>query len=146
MSGNKHSQLLLLFLYAIMHAMSPTGKESAQIALWAGALTQFISAVTLFSTFQCLDRFATLHVCLERTNRFLLANTMCDSLGAPARDEVRRLLIDIVACAPMLTVDGSAQVLTEPSGSTQTEASTGLRLPQTATPISGTQSTRPNSC
>jgi hypothetical protein len=106
---------MLFFLYAILHAMSPGGRESAQIGLWAGALTQFIAAVNFLLYFRVARQFATFHVCLERTNRFLLANTMCESLDPPTKDEVRKVLVDIVACAPMLTLDGSAEARGAPT-------------------------------
>jgi hypothetical protein len=92
------------FAYAIVHSMTPSGNE-ARVGLWAGGLSQFISAINFFLYFKVARQFATFHVCLERTNRFLLANTMCDSLQSPRKDEVRAALADIIACAPMLTLD-----------------------------------------
>ncbi|MGH9421610.1 MAG: hypothetical protein ACRD3J_16660, partial [Thermoanaerobaculia bacterium] len=91
---------MLFFLYAAMS----TGKQ-ADTLLWAGGLTQFISAVNFFLYFKVARQFAMFHVCLERENRFLLANAMCESLDHPMKNEARKALIDVMAHAPMLSLD-----------------------------------------
>lgn len=104
---------MLFFLYAISQQMSATVSASSKIGLAAGSLAQFISGVNFYLYFRAARQFASFHVCLERTNRFIFANTICDTLAPPARDEVRKSLIATIASAPMLsveTVTGSARI------------------------------------
>jgi hypothetical protein len=63
---------MLLFFYAAALAMPRrSAPQSVNITLWAGGLTQFISAVSFFLYFKAARQFATFHVCLERMNRYL---------------------------------------------------------------------------
>jgi hypothetical protein len=97
---------MLFFLYAILQAMSNgVSDKGSWIGLLAGVLAQFISGVNFYLYFNAARQFATFHICLERTDRFLIANTICEQLGDSARDEVRRALVDVIASAPMLSLD-----------------------------------------
>jgi hypothetical protein len=96
---------MLFFLYAIAHTMTVGGTDTSRIGFLAGALSQFISAVNFYLYFKASRQFASFHVCLERTNRFLLANAMCEKLEQPGRDQSRRELVQIIASAPMLTFE-----------------------------------------
>jgi len=94
----------LFFLLAAWYGMEKD--EKAWIGIIAGALTQVISAINFYLYGRAARQFATFHICLERTNRYLLANTLCDNLQPPLKDQVRRELIQVVSNAPMLTLDG----------------------------------------
>jgi hypothetical protein len=96
---------MLFFLYAIWQTMSHGVSGSSWIGIAAGALTQFISGVNFYLYFKASRQFASFHICLERTNRFLLASTIAETLDGPARNEVRRALVDTIAAAPMLTLE-----------------------------------------
>ncbi|MET0397927.1 MAG: hypothetical protein ABW277_14030 [Longimicrobiaceae bacterium] len=95
------------FVYAawlIMEGGYKTG--SATLPLIAGALVQIISGINFLLYGRAARQFAAFHICLERTNRFLLANTLCENLACPTqRDRMRSQLICIVANAPMLTLE-----------------------------------------
>lgn len=93
----------LFFLYAVLRAMS--SENGVWIGIAAGALVQVISAINFYLYGRAARQFASFHICLERTNRFLLANTLCEQLASPLQDQVRQDLIKIVASAPMLTLD-----------------------------------------
>lgn len=95
----------LFFLSAAWYGMARD--EQAWIGIVAGALTQVISAINFYLYGRAARQFATFHVCLERTNRYLLANTLCENLQMPLRDQVRHELIQVVANAPMLTLDAT---------------------------------------
>jgi hypothetical protein len=96
---------MLFFLYAIANSMLPDMSKSSLIGLVAGALAQLISAVNFYLYFKAARQFATFHICLERTNRFLLANTIAETLDGAAREDVRRALVETIASAPMLTLE-----------------------------------------
>jgi hypothetical protein len=96
---------MLFFVFAIWRGMSSDGTQQASLGVIAGTLVQVISGINFYLYARAARQFGAFHVCLERTNRFLLANTMCEKLSAPARDEMRAELTRLVATAPMLTLD-----------------------------------------
>jgi hypothetical protein len=95
------------FLYAAWNMMPQNGRPSsnAYISLIAGALVQVISAINFYLYAKAARQFSGFHVCLERTNRFLLVNTLCENLGDGHKDKIRVELIRVIANAPMLTPD-----------------------------------------
>jgi hypothetical protein len=97
----------LFFLIAAWYGMArnENAYANAWIGVVAGALTQVISAISFYLYGRAARQFATFHICLERTNRYLLANTLCENLGLPLRDKVRHELIGVISNAPMLTLD-----------------------------------------
>jgi hypothetical protein len=93
------------FVYAAHQGMN-SGLNEASIGLIAGALIQVISGISFYLYSKTARQFSSFHICLERTNRFLLANTLCENLKNPdKKDSLREELIKIVANAPMLTID-----------------------------------------
>jgi len=93
---------IAFFVWAIWHQMSvPTG-EQLTLKLVAGGLIQMISGTIFVLYGRATRQFGSFHVCLERTNRFLLANTICETLSATMRDDIRKELISIIARAPMV--------------------------------------------
>jgi len=96
---------MLFFLFGISQTMRLGGNDSSRIGFWAGALAQFISAVNFYLYFKAARQFASFHICLERTNRFLLANTIAETLEPATRDDVRRMLVTTIATAPMLSLE-----------------------------------------
>jgi hypothetical protein len=106
---------MLFFLYATQ-AMTHVGKvDSSTIGIVAGGLAQFISAVNFYLYFKAARQFASFHICLERTDRFLIANTICEQLQPPLRDEARQALVKLVATAPMLTLEAATGKTREPA-------------------------------
>lgn len=96
----------VFFVYAAWQTMAEPGLDQAYISLIAGALIQVISGISFYLYFRTAKQFSSFHICLERTNRFLLANTLCQNLESPERkDAMREALIKTVADAPMLTLD-----------------------------------------
>ena len=95
---------VLFFGYAVWVGMSSGTARPAYISAGAGALIQVISGINFYLYARAARQFGAFHVCLERTNRFLLANSLCEKLDAPYRDEMRAELTRLVANAPMLTV------------------------------------------
>jgi hypothetical protein len=93
----------LFFIGAVAMTFIMNSWPSAFLSVVAGALIQVISALNFYLYNRASHQFASFHICLERTNRFLLANTMNDNLGDANKDPMRMELIRIVANAPMLT-------------------------------------------
>jgi len=93
----------MFFIFAAWNVMER--RETVLVGVVAGALTQVISGINFYLYGRASRQFASFHICLERTNRYLLANTLCENLEPPLRDQVRHELIDVISKAPMLTLD-----------------------------------------
>jgi hypothetical protein len=96
-------------------AQAANAGSPATIRSWviAGSVLGLIAAISLFSYTRSSRRLGLFHVGLERTNRFILADALCEKLEATRQDYVRQTLVDVVAQAPMLTIDGAAQRVPE---------------------------------
>jgi hypothetical protein len=92
----------IFFLAAIVFAWT-NRTETGWITVIAGALIQVISGVNFYLYRKASDQFASFHVCLERTQRYTLANLVCENLK-DNQDTARAELIRVMANAPMLTL------------------------------------------
>lgn len=96
---------VVFFLIAVIFQMNEN-KNYATLSVIAGSIIQVISAINFFLYGKAAQQFATFHICLERTNRYIIANCICDSMtNSEKKDEVRRELIVEMSKAPMLTLD-----------------------------------------
>ncbi len=78
----------------------------AMLSLIAGTLVQVISGINFYLYSKTARQFAGFHICLERINRYLLANSYCENLTTDnARDACRQRMIEVMATAPMLTLE-----------------------------------------
>jgi hypothetical protein len=97
---------VLFFFYAAYLMMNQDSASNAKVSLIAGALVQVISGINFYFYGKASRQFASFHICLERTNRFLLANTLCENLLCKdRRDLMRTELIRVISTSPMLTLD-----------------------------------------
>jgi hypothetical protein len=95
------------FFYSAYLLMQTAGRANATLSLIAGALVQVISGINFFLYSRASRQFALFHVCLERVNRYMIANSLCDNVTSEqARDALRETLSTIMVKAPMLTLDG----------------------------------------
>ena len=83
---------LVFFMVAIAFQVLNNG-EVAQISLIGGALIEFIAAVNFYLYGEATNQLNTFHARLEVTQRFLLGNSLCESLGEDYKDEARAKLI-----------------------------------------------------
>jgi hypothetical protein len=93
-----------IFIIASAMFFMFTKGNLANISLIGGALIQFIAAVNFYLYRQTSKQFAGFHICLERMDRYLLANSFCETLTVK-KDECRQKMIEIMANAPMLTLE-----------------------------------------
>ncbi len=92
----------VFFVYAAIVFMGQG--EAASISLVSGSLIQVIAGINFYMYGKAARQFSAFHICLERTNRFLLANTLCDNIEChEKKDKIRQELIEKIADAPMLT-------------------------------------------
>jgi hypothetical protein len=106
---------IAFFVWAIWHQMASPSGDQLTLKLVAGALIQVISGTMFVLYGRATRQFGSFHVCLERTNRFLLANTICEALDPSVRDEVRKQLILEIARAPIV----STAITHEPASRSQ---------------------------
>lgn len=85
---------LIFFLAAIgFQMMASEGSRLATITLIGGAMIEFIAGINFYLYGKTLSQLTLFQGRLEVTQRFLLANSLCESLGADYKDEARASLI-----------------------------------------------------
>src|SRR5262249_27238649 len=93
------------FIYACWLAMHATAAD-ATVSLIAGGLIQVISGINFHLYSKTTRQFAGFQMCLERMDRFLLANSYCENLSSDSvKDDCRRKTIEVMVTAPMLTLE-----------------------------------------
>lgn len=85
---------LAFFLLAIVFMFWRDSSELATITLIGGALIEFIAGVNFYLYGKTLTQLSLFQGRLEVTQRFLLANSLCESLGEAWRDPTRARLIN----------------------------------------------------
>jgi hypothetical protein len=109
-----------LFFFGCYEAMRQGPGQSAAsftpaaIAVIGGALVQTLSGLQFFIYGRAARQFQSFHICLERMNRFLLANTIVESLThEPAQEKARLELMHQIVTAPMLVLDDAGAAVPE---------------------------------
>lgn len=77
--------------------------QGSQLTLLAGVIIQVISGIIFYLYSRTSKQLFTFHACLERSNRFLLANNLCENIRGDVSDEMRKELIRLIATAPLLS-------------------------------------------
>ena len=91
--------------YAAIIAMKFANDIEVYVSAFAGGLIEVISGINFYLYFRTARQFAAFHTCLERTNRFLIANDMCEHLGV-RKDEMRAAKLTINNCtSPLLSAE-----------------------------------------
>lgn len=83
---------LIFFMVAIAFQLG-SKSDVAIISVIGGALIEFIAAVNFYLYGKTTTQLNLFHGRLEVTQRFLLANSLCDRLGDKYEDETRSYLI-----------------------------------------------------
>jgi hypothetical protein len=91
------------FFFSIVRVMDE-GIDFNILGIVAGALVQVMTAVVFYLYSQTARQFWAFHICLERTNRFLLANAIVGSLPEAEKAAKRSEIISTMLNAPMLTM------------------------------------------
>ncbi len=86
-------------------ATSKETHSAPNVSLIAGALVEVIAGINFYLYARASRQFSSFHICLERANRYLLVNMLCDSLDEKAdKALMRKKLIQTMLDAPMLTI------------------------------------------
>jgi hypothetical protein len=78
--------------------------NTANLSLAAGALVEVLAGINFYLYSRTSRQFSSFHICLERANRFLTVNAICDTLQENEQGAMRGKLIEAMLNAPMLTV------------------------------------------
>lgn len=89
----------IFFVVAIFSLLLQQPEKLAEISLISGALVEFISAVNFYLYGRTSKQLESFHVRLDRTQRFLLANSVCCTLADDARASSGAELVRIIANA-----------------------------------------------
>ncbi|MBB4634285.1 TRADD-N-associated membrane domain-containing protein [Longimicrobium terrae] len=105
---------LLFFLGAISFLLIEASPSVATISALGGTIIEVISAINFYFYGKTTEQLAAFHDRLDQTQRFLLANSICESLDGDERQKVRAELIRTIAVTPKAiiktdrSVDGGA--------------------------------------
>ena len=95
---------VIFFVYAASLTMNGNDQKKATLCAVAGLLIQVMTGIVFFLYSQSAKQFGGFHICLERTNRFLLANAMVERLPDSEQVPKRAEVITAVLNTPMLTM------------------------------------------
>ena len=96
---------IVFFIYALYAAMH-SGSSSVKVSVIAGALIQVIAGINFYLYANVSKQFFAFHTCLERIDRFMIANSLCENLCSSAKkDQMRSELVRMIAGASLLTFD-----------------------------------------
>lgn len=93
---------LVLFAFAVSQLLLQGANDAAIIAGIGGAVVEVVSGIGFYLYAKASGQLAEFQSRLDRTQRFLLANSICGSLKPAARDEARAELIRAVAGLSLL--------------------------------------------
>jgi hypothetical protein len=96
----------LFFLLSLLLMIGSGYSSKSTISLIAGGIIQAISGLNFYLYAQTSRQLSSFHICLERVNRYIIANTFCDLLDDEHKHKMRSELIQVMATAPMLPVKG----------------------------------------
>lgn len=95
--------------------------DKATLMVIASVIPDVISGVIFYLYFRTMRHFSYFHVCLERMNRFLISNSVSANISCSAkRDQTRTQLVETMAQAPMLPVEGFTAIRSRPAASRRT--------------------------
>lgn len=89
--------------------------SSPSLNLIAGALVEVIAGINFYLYARTSRQLAAYHICLERTNRFLLANSISEGLSSEdLKQSTKEKLIETMMNAPMLTIAQATGTMAKP--------------------------------
>ncbi len=88
---------LLFFITAIVFLLTTSIQEVATVSVIGGALVEVISGINFVLYGKTTTQLAYFHQRLDQTQRFLLANSICELLEGEAKQKARSELIAVIA-------------------------------------------------
>jgi hypothetical protein len=94
---------LLLFIAAMLYSVNDKLRNSASIPLISGAIVEVLAGINFYLYGQTTMQLKEFHQRLDKTQRFLLANSMCEGLEGDAKQSSRSELIERVSAVENLS-------------------------------------------
>ncbi len=88
---------LAFFLAAVVLVLTQQPQSLAIVSVIPGALVEAIAGISFWLYVKATAQLADFHERLDRTQRFLLANSICESLHGDSRDQSRADLVRVIA-------------------------------------------------
>ena len=88
---------MAFFIIAAGFALSEKNALGATLAAISGAVVEIVAGIVFYLYGKTTSQLGDFHGRLERLQRYLLANSICESLGETERDKVRADLIREIA-------------------------------------------------
>jgi len=88
---------LVFFLGAVIFLLASGDSLVGTISVISGALVEVIAGINFYLYGRAASQLAAFHVALDRIQRFVFANSLCEHLGDPVKDQARAKLIETIA-------------------------------------------------
>jgi hypothetical protein len=88
---------LVFFIVSVAFLVHENSDRIANISLISGAIVEVIAGIDFYLYARTSEQLARFHVRLDITQRFLLANSLCESLEGPIKHETRAKLVQMIA-------------------------------------------------
>ncbi|MFG6104915.1 helix-turn-helix transcriptional regulator [Leptothoe sp. EHU-05/26/07-4] len=88
---------LFFFLSAVVFVISNQPRNKAVIPLVSGALIEVIAGINFYLYGRTTQQLSSFHNRLDRTQRYLLANSICETLEGDAKQKTRSELVKTVS-------------------------------------------------
>jgi hypothetical protein len=88
---------LAFFVAAVAFVLARNDIDAAVISAISGGIVQAVAGLNFWLYGRTAQQLDTFHLRLEQTQRFLIANSLCENLTAEHRDSARIDLINIIA-------------------------------------------------
>jgi hypothetical protein len=92
---------LAFFIAAVAFVLTRPVQDASVISLISGALVEVISAINFYLYNKTSSQLSTFYLSLEKTQRYLLANSICEGLEGDLKQNTRAHLIRNIAGAVM---------------------------------------------
>jgi len=107
---------LLFFISAVGFLLVTQKSDLSAISVISGALIEVISAINFYLYGRTIAQLDLFHGRLERTQRFLLANSVCEQLKGEEQQSARADLVRVISGLLAIASSGDATGTTPPAG------------------------------
>lgn len=96
---------LIFFVGAVSFVLVVRIENAAVVSMISGALVEFISGINFYLYATTSSQLAEFHSRLDITQRFLLANSICESLEGDVKQQTRAKLVETISDVASQKVD-----------------------------------------
>ncbi|MEL7225015.1 MAG: hypothetical protein AAGL17_09120 [Cyanobacteria bacterium J06576_12] len=88
---------LIFFLVAIGFLVNEKSERISNVSLISGALVEVVAGINFYLYSRASNQLSSFHTRLDVTQRFLLANSLCENLEGELKNETRADLVRLIA-------------------------------------------------